>query len=93
MLLTFDANYIIIDQEIFTNPHKIILFRGRAFSQPEGLFEWDIDAFDIRCELCTHKKNYLGGRAFSQPEGLFEWDIDAFDIRCKLYNYQSRNIS
>ena len=45
MLLTFDANYIIIDQEIFTNPHKIILSRGRAFSQPEGLFEWDIDAF------------------------------------------------
>ena len=51
MLLIFDANYIIIDQEIFTNPHKIILFRGRAFSQPEGLFEWDIDAFDIRYEF------------------------------------------
>ena len=45
MLLIFDANYIIINQEIFPNPHKIILSRGRAFSQPEGLFEWDIDAF------------------------------------------------
>ena len=67
---------------------KVYFIRGRrAFSQPEGLFEWDIDAFDIRCKLHfyqlrniyeTQKKNYLGGRAFSQPEGLFEWDIEAF---------------
>ena len=31
---------------------KVYFIRGRrAFSQPEGLFEWDIDAFDIRYEF------------------------------------------
>ena len=33
---------------------KLFYLGGRAFSQPEGLFEWDINAFDIRCELCNH---------------------------------------
>ena len=29
---------------------KVYFIGGRrAFSQPEGLFEWDIDAFHIRC--------------------------------------------
>ena len=26
----------------------------RAFSQPEGLFEWDIDAFIIQCQLMNY---------------------------------------
>ena len=44
MLLIFDANYVIINLEISRNPQEIILFLGggRAFSQPEGLFELDI---------------------------------------------------
>ena len=40
---------------------KVYFVRGRrAFSQPEGLFEWDIDAFDVRCKL----NNY--GRGISR---------------------------
>ena len=52
--------------------YKFILVEGRAFSQPEGLFDWDISAFSNK------KFNLVRGRAFSQPEGLFNWDISAF---------------
>ena len=55
---------------------------GRAFLQPEGLFEWDILAFDIQYELYNLSSGPFiwGWRAFSQPEGLFELDIEAFLI-------------
>ena len=33
---------------------KFILLGRRAFSQPEGLFEWDIDAFIIQCQLMNY---------------------------------------
>ena len=39
---------------------KLFYSGGRAFLQPEGLFEWDIDAFDIRCGLYKYqlRNNY-----------------------------------
>ena len=48
---------------------KFILLGRRAFSQPEGLFEWDIDAFIIQCQLMNYhlklKKYVLSHRKFS----------------------------
>ena len=48
---------------------KFILLGRRAFSQPEGLFEWDIDAFIIQCLRMNYplklKKYVLSRRKFS----------------------------
>ena len=48
---------------------KSILLGRRAFSQPEGLFEWDIDAFIIQCQPMNYhlelKKYVLGQRKLS----------------------------
>ena len=39
---------------------KVYFIKGRrAFSQPEGLFEWDIDAFDIRCKLYNYRSRNI----------------------------------
>ena len=51
---------------------KFILLGRRAFSQPEGLFEWDIDAFIIQCQLMNYhlklKKYVLSHRKFSMSQ-------------------------
>ena len=46
MLLIFDTNSIFLSIKKYSLTHKKLFYLGgRAFSQPEGLFEWDIDAF------------------------------------------------
>ena len=46
MLLIFDTNFIFLSIKKYSLTHKKLFYLGGcAFSQPKGLFEWDIDAF------------------------------------------------